>query len=248
MLDPTDDTVSAGTISLLSALVMKPVLSGLAEAFTRETGQVVAITYDSAGAIVDRLRKGEVVDAAIVQRRVLEALAQEGRVALGSTVTLARSGIAVAVRKGAPKPAIEPIDALKRSLLAAKSIAYPDPAIGHASGLQFQRVIERLEIARQVNSKTKFMEGALASFALRDEAEIAITQPMEILAAPAYTLVGWLPQELQDDENFTWAVGVTTNAREPDAARALVRFLCSPAAAAAIEARGMVPERQQGSS
>lgn len=233
-----------GTLGLLSALVMKPALCELADAFSRTTGHALTIGYDAAGAIGDRIRKGEVFDAAIVQRRVLEALAQEGTIATSSMATLAQSGLAVAVRKGAPRPTIEPVDALKQSLLAAGSIAYPNPAMGHASGLQFQEVVEQMGIGHSVRSKTKFMKGTLADFAQRDEAEIAITQPMEILAAPSYDLVGWLPPELQDEVGFTWAAGVSANAREPDAARALIEFLSSPAAAAVIKAKGMVPEAE----
>src|SRR5258708_3892081 len=177
----------------------------------------------------------------IVQKPVIEVLIIDGKIAPGRNVTLGRSGVAVAVRQGAPKPAIAPVDSLKRTLLEAKSIAYPVPDAGHASGIHFLGVIKQLGIVEQVNSKAKLMEGSVAEFAARDSAEIVISQPMEILAAPAYELVGWLPEELQDREKFTWAAGITANAKEPDAARALIQFLSSPAAAAAIKKKGMEP-------
>ena len=85
------------------------------------------------------------------------------------------------------------------------------------------------------------MDGSVAEFAAQNTADMIISQPMEILATPGYVLVGWLPSELQDFEKFTWAVGITTVAKEPEAANALVRFLASPAAAAVIRARGMEP-------
>jgi molybdate transport system substrate-binding protein len=85
------------------------------------------------------------------------------------------------------------------------------------------------------------MEGTVAEFAAHDSAEIVISQPMEILATPGYELLGWLPEALQDRERFTWALGVTANAKEPDAARALIRFLSSPAVATVIKAKGMEP-------
>ena len=108
-------------------------------------------------------------------------------------------------------------------------------------GIHFLGVIRQLGIVEQVNSKAKLMEGSVAEFAARDSADIVISQPMEILAAPAYELVGWLPEELQDREKFTWAAGITANAKEPDAARALIRFLTSPEAEAVIKKKGMEP-------
>jgi len=156
--------------------------------------------------------------------------------------TIARSGIAVAVPKGAPKPDIGSVEALKRSLLAARSISYPDPAMGHASGIQFRAVLQRLGIADQVNAKARLQKGTFAESLAEDHADLGITQPMEILATPGFELVGWLPAELQDYERFTWAAGVTANAREPAAAEALIRFLSSPAAAAVIRKKGMLTE------
>ena len=126
-------------------------------------------------------------------------------------------------------------------LLEAKSIAYPVPDAGHASGIHFLGVIERLGVVQQVNAKAKFMEGSVADFAARDSADIVISQPMEILAAPGYELIGWLPEELQDRERFTWAAGILATASSTDAGGALIRFLSSPTAAAVIKKRGMEP-------
>lgn len=218
-------------------------MADLAGAFARATGHVLAIDYDSAGAIRRRVQEGDVCDAVIIQKPAIEALQRRGRIAPGSVVVLARSGIALAVPVGAPKPAVDSPDALKRTLLAARSVAYPDPARGHASGVHFERVLEQLGIAPAVRAKAKFFDGTFVDFAATDEAELAVTQPMEILAAPGYDLVGWLPPELQDDEGFTWAAGVDANAKEPEAATTLIRFLSSPAAAAVIEAKGMIPAR-----
>jgi molybdate transport system substrate-binding protein len=81
----------------------------------------------------------------------------------------------------------------------------------------------------------------VAEFAAHDSAEIVISQPMEILATPGYELVGWLPEELQNRDGFTWALGVTANAKAPEAAKGLVRFLSSPPAATVIKAKGMEP-------
>jgi len=109
------------------------------------------------------------------------------------------------------------VEAFKQSLLAAKSVAYPDPAAGHASGIHFRGVLERLGIADQVNAKAKLQKGTFAGSPPEDHGEIGITQPMEILATSGFELAGWLPPELQDYEKFTWAMGVTSNAKEPAA-------------------------------
>jgi molybdate transport system substrate-binding protein len=231
----------AGEVKLLSALVMKPALTELTGNFERSSGHKLTITYDSAGAVAKRIQSGETADAAIIQKPTVEALVKEGKIVSGSNVILARSGVGAAVRQGTPKPDISSVEALKRTLLAAKSIAYPVPDAGHASGIHFLGVIERLGIAQQVNAKAKFMEGTVAEFAAKDSADIVISQPMEILATPSYELVGWLPEELQDRERFTWTMGTTANAKDPEAAKALIRFLSSPAAAAVIKAKGMEP-------
>jgi molybdate transport system substrate-binding protein len=228
-------------LRVLSALVLKPALADLASAFERAQDRALAIGYDAAGRLKNRIAGGEVCDVAIIQRSALEGLARERKIAQDSIAVLARSGLAVAVREDAPKPKVDSAEALARTLLAARSVAYPDPAVGHASGVHFQAVIERLKIAQAVTVKAKLFDGTLAEFAAADEAEIAVTQPPEILAAPGYELAGWLPSELQNDEMFTWAAGASTGSKEPDAAAALVRFLASPTAASVFENCGMAP-------
>ena len=125
-------TARAGEVKLLSALVMKPALAELAASFERTGGHKLTIAYDSAGAVAKRIQSGETADVAIIQRPTIERLIKEGKIVSGSNVTLARSGVAIAVRQGAPKPDIGSVDALKRTLLEAKSIAYPVPDAGHA--------------------------------------------------------------------------------------------------------------------
>lgn len=235
---------NAAEVKLLSAGIMRPALTELTSEFERMTGHKLTISYAEAGAVRNRIQGGEIVDVAIIQKPAAEALLEQGKIARGSIVTLARSGVAVAVRKGAPKPDIISVDAVKRSLLAAKSIAYPDPTSGAAVGVHFRGVIERLGIAQEVNAKAKIykeLSGTYYEFVAQEEPEIAIMQPMGILATPSYDLVGWLPDELQDYDAFTWAAGVTANAKEPDAAKALIQFLSSPTAAAVIKKRGMEP-------
>ena len=238
----TGGAASAAEVKLLSAAVMKPALTELAGEFERASGHTLTITYESAGVVRNRIQGGEIADAAIIQKPSVEALAQQGKIVAGSVVTLARSGVAVAVPAGRPKPDIGSIDALKRSLLAAKSVAYPDASLGHASGIHFRGVMDRLGITKDIDAKAKLMKGTVAEFAAHDSADIVISQPMEILATPGYELVGWLPEELQNREGFTWAAGIPATATSPEASRALIQFLSSPTAAAIIKKRGMEPE------
>jgi molybdate transport system substrate-binding protein len=233
------NAANVAEVRLLSAEVMKPALAELTGEFERMTGYKLTISYDSAGKVRTRIQGGEIADVVIIQKPAAEALSEQGK--LASVITLAQSGVAVAVRKGAPKPDIRSVAALKRALLTARSIAYPDPGRGAASGIHFRNVIERLGIAQEISAKTKLMKGTLSEFVIESEAEIAITQPMEILAEPSYDLVDWLPDELQDFKNFTWAVAVTANAQNLDAAKALTQFLSSPTAAQVIKKRGMKP-------
>jgi len=228
-------------IRLLSAEVMKPALAELSGEFERVSGGKLTINYDSAGKVRTRVQNDEAADVVIIQRPAAELLAEQGKLRRESIVTLAKSGVAVAVPLGRPKPDISSVDALKRSLLAAKSIAYPNPGRGAASGLHFRSVIEVLGIADQVNAKAKLMNGTVPEFVAVDSAEIVISQPMELLATPGHELVGWLPDELQDFKNFTWAAAVAANAKQPEAAKALIQFLSSPTAAKVIKKKGMQP-------
>jgi molybdate transport system substrate-binding protein len=234
------DVAHAAEVKLLSPSVMKPMLSELADEFGRATGHQLTTTYDAAGAVKRRIETGEIADALILQKPVIEALAKEGKLAADTLVPLARSGIAVAVRKGAPQPDVSSVEAFTHALLAAKSIAYFDPALGHAGGIHFRGVIERLGIAEAVNAKATLLKTA-ADFDAEREAEIAIAQPTDILATPDYEYVGWLPEELQDRERFTWAIDITAHAKDPNAAKALIQFLSSPVAASVIKKSGMEP-------
>jgi len=233
--------VRAAEVKVLSAEVLKHALSEFAGDFESTTGHKIKIDYESASVVRNQVQAGEAADVAILQMPVMEALSEQGKIARGSVVALARSGVGVAVRKGAPKPDISSVDAFKRSLLSAKSIAYPNPARGAASGIHFRAVIARLGIAQEVNAKAKLQSGSWATFVAENDPEIVVTQPMEILALPSLDLVGWLPDELQDYGAFTWAAGITANAKEPDAAAAVIRFLSSPTAVAVIKRRGMNP-------
>lgn len=150
-----------------------------------------------------------------------------------------RSGV---VPAGAPKPDISTVDALKHSLLAAKSIVYPDPAKGGATGIHAARVIERLGIAAEMKPKTTLVPGSeYAEILAKRQAEMGIVQPMVVLGVPGVELVGPLPTELQNTTDFVFWAGVGAASNEADTASAFIMYLLTPEAARAIKAKGMEP-------
>jgi molybdate transport system substrate-binding protein len=217
------------------------VFADVAEQFQQATGHRLAISYVPAGAARARVEAGEQFDVVILQRPAADALARQRRIDPRSMTTLARSGLAVAVRKGTPKPDISTIDGFRQALLDAASISYPDPAEGHAAGALFRRIIERLGIADQVNAKAKLQKRPFSESPPEDSADLAIAQPTEIFLNPGFELVDLVPEDLQDYDRFTWTVGIATNAKEPVAAAALIRFLTSSKAALVMKRKGMEP-------
>jgi molybdate transport system substrate-binding protein len=168
-------------------------------------------------------------------------LIKAGRLEAGSDTTLARSSVGVAVRKGAPKPDISTPEALKRALLAAKSVSYSNPAFGGASGVHFGKVIERLGITEEMKAKTKFPPegGFTARLLITGEAELAVQQIGELISVPDVELVGPLPTDLQSVTVF--AAAVPSAASQPQAAMALIRYLQSSEATAVMKVKGLDP-------
>ncbi|OGQ24099.1 MAG: molybdenum ABC transporter substrate-binding protein [Deltaproteobacteria bacterium RIFCSPHIGHO2_02_FULL_60_17] len=203
---------------------------------------VTAATSMGTGAnsIPNRLQRGEPADVVIMADAALAALIKDGKVVAESRVHLARSAIGMAVRAGSPKPDISSVDALKRALLQAKSIAYS----ASVSGLYLStELFQRLGIADQIMPKSRRIEGErVGAVVARGEAEIGFQQTSELLPVPGIDYVGPLPPEVQRVSVFS--AGVAVGAGDSDAAHALIRFLASPAAARAITKSGMEPMGQ----
>jgi molybdate transport system substrate-binding protein len=155
---------------------------------------------------------------------------------------IAGATIVMAVKVGTPMPDISSVDAFKRTLLAAKSIVYANPANGGLSGVYFARVLDRLGIADQLKRKTILAPGPQAGEVVANgEAEIGIAQSSEILPVPGAQLVGPLPGEFASVTMFSAGIGAGTH--NADAARALIRFLAGPAAAPVFKSKGLEPEK-----
>src|SRR5207248_11099705 len=160
----------------------------------KSSGHKVTIAYGNAGPVADRVQKGEAADIVISSVPLIDQLQAQGKVVADSRVTIAKVGVGVFVRKGAAKPDISSADAFKRSMLAARSIAYPDPAGGGASGIYVASLLERLGIAAEMKPKTKLLTlGTLYASVASGEVEIGFNQVSEILAQPTIELAGPLP-------------------------------------------------------
>ena len=191
----------------------------------------------AANAIPVRLARGEWADVLIVVGYALDDQINAGKVVSGSKVDFARSAIGMAVREGAPKPDVSSVDALRRTLLAAQSIVYPDDANGVYLRSELFR---RLGIEGQMASKSRMIPAERVARVIADgEAEIGFQQIVELLPVDGVTLVGSLPAEVQRYTVFSG--GIATNAKNPAGAEALIRFLSSPDAAPSIEGSGLEP-------
>ena len=234
---------------LVSGAEIKVLISGgftaayneLIPQFERNTGNKVASEAGQSigtapNSIPGRLQEGQLADVVILARAGLDELVRQGKVLPDSRVDLVRSSIGVAVRAGAPKPDISSVDALKRTLLAAKSIAYSSSLSGvYVSTELFQR----LGIADQVMGKSKRFEGMVGPAIARGEAEIGFQQISELLPVAGITYLGPLPAEVQRVNVFS--AGIVVSSKELGAAKALIKFLASPSARAAIMKSGLEP-------
>lgn len=231
----------AAEMNVLSAISMQPIMEDLGPKFERATGHKLAITFDSVGGVVKRIQGGEPADVVVNARQGIERLATDGKAAAENVTVVAHSFVGAAVRKGAPKPDISSPDALKRTLLAAKSVTYSNPAFGGVSGVQVVKVFERLGVADEIKSKTVFLPkpGPVGGLVASGEAELALQHISELLPVPGIDVIGPLPSDLQ--EPIVMSAAVLGSTKDAEAARALVHFLRTPEAAAVIRAKGMKP-------
>jgi molybdate transport system substrate-binding protein len=229
----------AAALTVLSAFGMQSVLDDLGPQFERATGHKLTISFATGGATVKRVQGGEAADVVITLRQGIDTLVKDGKAPAGNVTVLARSGIVVLARQGAPKPDISSPDALKRMLLAAKSLSYVDPA----SGIHFAKVLERLGIANEMQAKTVFPNpktpAAVGGVVANGEAEIGVHIVQEVISVAGIEIVGPLPGDLQD--TIVFAAAIMGGTERAEAAKALVDFLRTPEAAAVIKAKGMEP-------
>ncbi len=199
------------------------------------------VTWGTAPMLVKRIEGGECADVLVLSRAGIDSLAAQGKITPGSDVTLASSGVAIAVKSGAPKPDISTPEALKRTLLACKTISYSEPSAGGASGVYFAKMLDRMGIADAMKPKIKYPPpgGFTASLLITGEAELAVQQKPELLCVPGIEIIGLLPGELNMITAFAAAIGTGTGQR--DAAQTVINALRSPSATAIFRAKGLDP-------
>lgn len=235
--------ITAGTIApaaeikLLSASALHPVIDALIPDFEKSSGHKLTVAYGTAGAVADRVQKGEAADIVLSSVPMIDRLHAQGKILPGDRAIIAKVGVGAFVRKGAAKPDMSSADSFKRAMLAARSVAYPDPAGGGASGIYVAKLLERLGIAAEMKPKTTLATlGTLYTSVASGEVEIGFNQVSEILAQPTVELAGPLPSAIQNYTQF--APGIVTGSSQADAGRALIAFLSSPAAQTVLKAKG----------
>ena len=229
--------VSAAEIRLLAAGATEEIGSELIPAFESATGHKVVASWVGTVDIRKRLAAGEVFDAVIVGAAEVDIFIAQGKVVSGSRVDLMKSGVGIAIRAGALKPDIRSADALRKTLIDAKSIAYSTGP----SGIYVAKLIERMGIAGQVKSKVMTAKTGVrvGTLVARGEVEIGFQQVSELIHESGIEYVGPLPGDLQ---NITvYSAGIHSQGGQPEAAKALINFLAAPAAGVVIRKNGMDP-------
>jgi molybdate transport system substrate-binding protein len=229
---------SAAEIRVMHGGAFTQVITGIVPDFEKQTGHKVTLERETVGALTKRIEAGQPFDIAILTPGAIEDLVKTGKIAAGTRANLARVGVGVVVKAGAPAPDISSVEAFKRALVAAKSVAYIDPEAGGSSGIYVAGLLDRLGVAAQVKPKAVLIHGgAVAEHIAKGEAELGIHQISEILPVPGITLVGPLPREIQN--YTTYSAGLAAGAKDNEAAKALITALSGPAAAALLKSKGM---------
>ena len=235
-------SAAADEVTLVAPGGIRAAVEQMIPEFERATGHKVKATFGSGLGTKQQVARGEPFDVPIVQPPYPEVLAS-GHVVATSATPLATVAVGVAVRKGARKPDISTPDAVKRMLLAAKFVSYPNPSGGAAAGVSFDETLKTLGIAGQMKPNIKLAQGGAGAMAMlaSGEGEIGLTFISEIVTEAGVEVVGALPREISTP---TALVGfVSAHAKAPEAAKALLTYLSSPAAAAVYKKYGMKPGR-----
>lgn len=229
------NVANAAEIKVLSNGAVKPAMIELIPKFEQSSGHEVTIDYGTSGAITNRIQKGEAADVAIATQQQIANLEKQGRIAEGSSTGIAKVGVGVFVRKGAPKPDVSSVEALKRTLLAAKSIAHADPTRGGSTAIYVAGLLGRLDIAADIKSKIKIFPPSDYDLIAKGDVEIGFGGITEIMADPRVELVGPLPAAIQ---NYTlFAAGIVASSKQQDAGKAFIQYITSSAAAAVLKAK-----------
>ena len=226
----------AAEITVLSTVGMQPATTELIAQFERESGHKIAVTYGLAAVLKTRFLEGAPADVLILTSPIVEDLARQNKVVPGSKVDVARSGVGIGVKAGAPRPDISTPAAFKQAMLAAKSIAFSRSG---ASGIHFANLVNQLGIGDEVARKARIFDGVVGTLAANGEVEIAVQQVSELKLAGGVDIVGALPDALQKVTMFS--AGVFAASARPAAAGLFIDALRTPQVAAVMRKQGLEP-------
>jgi molybdate transport system substrate-binding protein len=233
----TVSTAQSVELKVLSGNGQKAAVRELCTQFERATGNKINLHFEVNVDLEKKIEAGESFDVAVLNPPVIDALIKDGKIAAGSSKDIGRSGLGVAVRSGSPKPDIGSVEAFKRTLLAAKSVAFPGKG---ASGIYFVSLLDRMGIAAEMKSKLRPMQAEdTVEVVARGDADMVVVVATRLVDVTGVDMVGPIPEELQTKIGF--AAGLGASAKQPDAAKALIRFLSGPEAAATLKAKGVEP-------
>jgi molybdate transport system substrate-binding protein len=229
---------NAAEIKVFASNALKTALEELAPQFEKATEHKLTFNFNAAAMLKAEIEKGAAFDLAILGGPAADDLIKQGKLVAATRTEIARSVAGLAVKKGSPKPDISTTEAFKHALIDAKSICYVEQG---ATGIYLTGLLERLGIAEQLKAKTKLLppSNPAAHAVANGEAEIGMTQISEILPYAGAELVGPLPAEIGLYSVYPAAVGA--GAKEPDAAKALIKFLAAPAAIPVFRSKGLEP-------
>jgi molybdate transport system substrate-binding protein len=231
-------SAGAAEIKVLTTGAFKQVVVALVPEFEKATGNKVVVDNGTVGELQKRVDGGETFDVLVLSPKGIEDYIKSGKIVAGSQANLAKVGVGVMVKDGAPKPDISSVDAFKQALRNAKSVAYIDPASGGSSGIYVAGLLDKLGVADEVKPKAKLKKGGhVSDLVASGEAELGIHQISEIAGQAGVTLVGPLPKDIQN--YTTYAVGLGTAAQHAEAAKAFIKVLTGPSAAAVLKSKGM---------
>jgi molybdate transport system substrate-binding protein len=223
---------------LISGAFKNPMVE-LKPMFEQASGHKLVVDADTSGRIATRIAGGEQTDFIISTAAGVDDLIKTGKALADSKTAVARAGVGVVVQKGAKKPDISTPEKFKQALLDAKSVAYTNPASGGQSGVYFVKLLAQLGITDEINKKAKFGDGGpIALIVARGDAEIGMQPVPELLMhSDKVDFVAPLPAAVQSYNHLTAAIPVSS--KQPEAARALMAFLASPAALSVIRSKGL---------
>ncbi len=233
-------SANAAEIDALISTAVKTATDEIVPPFERANGHKLRAVYGPSGGLTRRFDNGEPADLIIVDSAAIDALIKQGKL-VGGRTDFARTGIGIAVKKGAAKPDVSSAEALKRALLAAKTVGHTAPAGGGITAMHLLRTFEKLGIASEVAAKTKLAAGGpngrVSVLVSSGEAEIGLQQVSELMSNPEVEVIGMLPAELQ--QITIYSAAVTAGAKQPDAAKALIAAIAAPSTLPIYKSKGL---------